>query len=71
MAITLTIYCCLMVETVDRIQKRNEALIFRVGEQAFFVKLHDIREILGGTRLDARVFDKTNQDVGIIHPYNR
>lgn len=71
MAITLTIYCCRMVETVDRIQKRTEALIFRVGEQAFFVKLHDIREIFGGTRLDARVFDKTNQDVGIIHPYNR
>jgi len=60
-----------MVETVDGIQKRNEALIFRVDEQEFFVKLHDIRGIFSGLRLDARIFDRTNQEVGIIHPYNR
>lgn len=60
-----------MVEAVDRIQKRNEALIFRVSEHEFFVKLCDIKEIFDGLRLDARIFDKTDHDVGVIHPYNR
>jgi hypothetical protein len=44
---------------------------YKADLHEFFVKLHDIKEIFSGSRLDARIFDKTNQEVGVIHPYNR
>lgn len=60
-----------MVESIDRVRKEGDRILFLIHGIEYSVPLEQIEDILNKRRLDARVFGPGGEAVGTAVPFNR